>query len=112
MPVDPKTYRAFQDARNVARTGGQDLGEVLDRRQLLLTPQRRHEIEAEAFRELGRRLGKQDPAKLLRFYFDRETGTAAEMFMAMQQWIDTLVRAVVDGRLEEVDDLAEQAQRR
>lgn len=112
MPVDTETSLQFQDARNKARNTGQDLVELLNRNELLCTKARRQELQFQGLMELVRRLEKQDPSKLLRYYLGRETGTAAEMFSAMQQWIGSVIQAIAEGRLQEVDDLAERAQRR
>ena len=106
MPIDPETYGRYYNATIKAKTHGMSLPEVLDRDRLLLTWARERAIQEDALNALLHRFRKQSAAKLLRFYFGREGGTAAEAFNAVDQWIEAVIRAVAAGTLEEVDDQA------
>jgi len=110
MPIDPETYIRYHRAVTKAKAHGAPLSEVLDRDQLLLTQARRRQIEEDALKSLFNRLGKQSAAKLMRYYLGRDTGTAAEAFAAVEQWIEAVIRAVAAGNLEEVDDQANEMQ--
>lgn len=92
MPVDPVTYEQFLLAEKKAKELGLSLVEVLDRGQLLLTKQRRHYLRVQAVEDLVRRLDRQSPNKLMAHYYQRVDGTPAEMFSAMQQWCEAVVR--------------------
>lgn len=92
MPVDPVTYEQFLLAEKKAKELGLSLVEVLDRGQLLLTKQRRHYLQVQAIEDVVRRLDRQSPNKLMAHYYQRVDGTPAEMFSAMQQWFEAVVR--------------------
>lgn len=76
--------------------------EVLDRAELLLTPNRRHLLQVQATEDVTRRLDRQSPNKLMAYYYQRVDGTPAEMFFALQQWFDVIVRNFADETLEEL----------
>lgn len=76
--------------------------EVLDRAELLLTPRRRHLLQVQAVEDLTRRLDRQSANKLMAYFYQRVDGTPAEMFTAMQQWFDVVVRNFADETLEEL----------
>lgn len=101
MPVDPETYAKFLRAEQKAKDLGLSLMEVLDRAGLLLTPQRRRDIEVTAMLEIDRRLDKKSANELLSFYYDRPNGTAAEMLDCAQRFVETVVRNKINGTLED-----------
>lgn len=102
MAVDPSTYEKFIQAEQRAKDLGLSLIEVLDRAGVLLTSKRKHDIEIEVIRDLERRLEVQAPHKLMSFYCGKPTGTSAEMFSAVQQWVETIAQARVSGTLEDM----------
>jgi hypothetical protein len=102
VPVDLPTYERFLLAEKKAKELGMSLVEVLDRAQLLLTPERRHLLQVQAIEDVTRRLDRQSPNKLMAHYFQRVDGTPAEMFAAMQQWFDAVVRNFADKTLEDL----------
>lgn len=102
MPVDLPTYERFLLAEKRAKELGLSLIEVLDRGQLLLTQQRRHHLQVQAVEDVTRRLDRQSPNKLMAHYYQRVDGTPAEMFAAMQQWFDAVVRNFANETLEEI----------
>jgi hypothetical protein len=102
VPVDPETYKRFLQAERRAKELGLPLIEVLDRAELLLTPQRRHLLQVQATEDVTRRLDRQSPNKLMAHYYQRVDGTPAEMFAAMQQWFDAVVRNFANKTLEEL----------
>lgn len=102
MPVDQKTYDQFLQAERRAKELGLPLIEVLDRAELLLTPRRRHLLQVQAAEDVTRRLDRQSPNKLMAHYYQRVDGTPAEMFAAMQQWFDAVVRNFANKTLEEL----------
>lgn len=102
MPVDQGTYDRFLQAERRAKELGLPLIEVLDRAELLLTPQRRHRLQVQAIEDVTRRLDRQSPNKLMAHYYQRLDGTSAEMFAAMQQWFETVVRNFANKTLEEL----------
>lgn len=102
MAIDPETYQRYLLAEKKARDLGLALTEVLDHSQLLLTKQRRHNIEVTVLEDLARRLSRQSPNKLLSHYYGRADGTAAEMFDAMRQWVDAVCRNFANETLEEL----------
>lgn len=102
MPVDLSTYDQFLRAEKKAKELGLSLIEVLDRGQLLLTKQRRHHLQVQAIEDVVRRLDRQSPNKLMAHYYQRVDGTPAEMFLAMQQWFEAVVRNFANETLEEL----------
>lgn len=102
MPVDLPTYQRFLLAERRAKELGMSLVEVLDRAQLLLTEQRRHALQVQAIEDVTRRLGRQAPNKLMAHYYQRVDGTPAEMFAALEQWFEAVVRNFADRTLEEL----------
>lgn len=102
MPADEKTYERFLLAERRAKELGLPLIEVLDRAELLLTRERRHSLKVEAMRDISHRLDLQAPNKIMSYYYQRGDGTAAEMFAALQQWVEVIVRRFEDGTLEDL----------
>lgn len=102
MPVDKATYDRFLQAERRAKELGLPLIEVLDRAELLLTPQRAHQLQVRAAEDVTRRLERQSPNKLMAHYYQRVDGTPSEMFYAMQQWFETVVRNFANKTLEEL----------
>lgn len=102
MPVDEATFERFQRAQRRAAALGLSLPEVLDHKdvQLLLTARRRHELRVEAARELALRFERQAPHKLMSYRYNRVEGTAAEMFDAVQEWLEIVLRNWADNTLE------------
>jgi hypothetical protein len=102
VPVDLPTYERFLLAERRAKELGLSLIEVLDRGQLLLTKERHHHLQVQAIEDVARRLSRQSPNKLMSHYYQRVDGTPAEMFAAMQQWFDAVVRHFANKTLEEI----------
>ena len=102
MAVDPETYRRYLLAEKRARDLGLSLTEVLDRSQLLLTAQRRHNIEVSILEQIWRRLDRQAPNKLMSHYINRPEGSSAEMFEAVKLWFEVVIRHLAEGTLEEL----------
>lgn len=102
MAVDPQTYSRYLIAEKRARDLGMSLMEVLDIAQLLLTQKRRHNIEVQVLEELWRRLSRQSPNKLMAYKYNRTDGTAAEMFDAMVEWVELVVRNRANNTLEDL----------
>lgn len=100
--VDPETYALFLKAQLRAQQLGYPLVEVLDRNQLLLTARRRHELQVQANEDLYRRLDRQNPNKLMAYFYDRTDGTAHEMFEAMKQWLALVINNQADKTLEDL----------
>lgn len=100
MPVDPETYERFLLAEKRAKELGLSVIEVLDRAELLLTPKRRHHLQVEAVEQMFRRLDRQSPNKLMAHYYQRVDGTPAEMFQALQNWFEAVVRNYANETLE------------
>lgn len=102
MPVDSETYERFLLAERRAKELGMPFVEVLDRAELLLTRRRRHLLQVQAVEDLTRRLDRQSANKLMAYFYQRIDGTPAEMFAALQQWFDAVVRNFADETLEEL----------
>lgn len=102
MPVDLATYERFLLAEKRAKELGLSLIEVLDRAELLLTKTRRHALQIQAAEDVVRRLERQSPNKLMAHYYQRIDGTPAEMFAAMQQWFEAVVRNYANKTLEDL----------
>lgn len=102
MPVDQTTYERFVEAEAFARSRGLSLVELLDGRQLLLTPVQQRRIEAEFLADLIRRYEVQSPNKLLSFYRNEPSGSAADMFAAVQEWLEVLQQHHQQGTLTEL----------
>jgi hypothetical protein len=102
VPVDLETYNRFVLAEKKAKELGLSLIEVLDRAELLLTPQRRHLLQVQAVEDVTRRLDRQSPNKLMAHYLQRIDGTPAEMFAALQLWFDAVVRNYANKTLEDL----------
>lgn len=97
--IDQATFDRFNDAVELSKRMGASLPEVLDARDLLLTRKRRHQLQMQVLEDLLRRLALQSPNKLMSYYIQRPEGTAAEMFAAIQEWVETVVRAFDNGTL-------------
>jgi hypothetical protein len=102
VPVDLETYQRFLLAEKRAKELGLSVIEVLDRAQLLLTQERRHHLQVQAVEDVTRRLDRQSPNKLMAHYYQRVDGTPAEMFVALQQWFEAVVRNFADKTLEDL----------
>jgi len=100
--IDEETYKRFLDAQERAKQSGLALIEALDYRRLLLTKQREHDIKVALLEDLYRRLDLQSPNKLLSFYIGRPDGSAAEMFEAVKQWLDTVTSYLAEDKLEDL----------
>lgn len=80
-----------------ARRLGVDSIEALHEAELLLTPKRRNDIKVGAVEDLLRRLDRQDPGKIMMWYFNgRGSGTAAEMFEAVKAWLELVLQHQAD----------------
>jgi hypothetical protein len=99
MPVDPNTFDKYVQAQERARDLGLAPIEVLDRAGVLLTKKRRHDLEVGVMWDLLERLNRQDAGKLMRYYYDRNEGTAAEMFQGILQWVRTVCESKAEGTL-------------
>jgi hypothetical protein len=102
MVIDPDTFTRYEDAALTAQRTGLALPEVLDGRGLLVTAKRRADLEKRVLDDLQRRLERQAPNKLLSWHLNRTTGTAAEMFAAVVEWVDAYCRANAQGKLEDL----------
>jgi hypothetical protein len=102
VAVDPETYDRFLVAEQMAKKMGISLVEALDRRGLLLTTARKHQIEVRVAEDISRRLDRQSPNRLMAHYVQRADGTAAEMFEAAKIWFDAVVRNLANGTLEDL----------
>lgn len=102
VPADPSTYERFLLAELKAKELGMSLFEVLDRAELLLTPERRHLLQVQAVEDVTRRLDRQSANKLMAYYYQRVDGTPAEMLAALQLWFDAVVRNFANKTLEEL----------
>lgn len=100
MPVDQRTFEHYELAVKRAKELGLPLVEVLDRGGLLLTAKRRHDLQVEAIEDVVRRLDLQSPNKLMARWYQRIDGTPAEMFQALQQWFEAVVRNFANKTLE------------
>lgn len=100
--IDPTTYSKFIEAEEQAKRWGLSLVEMLDRRRLLLTQKREHDIGVSVMEDLLRRLSRQSPNKIMAFYCGRIDGTPMEMFYAMQQWLEAVVKNYADQTLGEL----------
>ena len=101
MALDPVTYGRYLRAVDKAKRHGMALVEVLDRDRLLLTPERKHAIESEIAKEIYLRFEKQSASKLMQYFIGRESGTPEDMYRATLEWLEVLVRAVMEKTLEE-----------
>jgi hypothetical protein len=68
----------------------------------LLTAKRKHDLEVTAMLEIDRRLDHQSPNRLMSYFYGRPEGTAGEMFVSLQQWVETVVRNKINGTLEDL----------
>lgn len=101
MTIDPQTYSRYLRARDNAAVLGMELSEVLDHNRLLLTEQREHGIRVQVLEDLYRRFEAQSAAKLMQYYLGRTSGTPEEMFRAVQEWLEAVVRGTANNTLEE-----------
>lgn len=97
--IDPPTYSRYVEAEILARNLGMSLPEVLDRKRLLWTVKREHDTKVEALEDLLRRLDRQSPNKIMAYFYGRADGTAMEMFTALQQWLEAVIRNQADQTL-------------
>lgn len=90
--IDPSTYKRFLEAEQQSCLWGLSLIEALDRRRLLVTEKREHDIGVTALEDMLRRLDRQSPNKLMAYYWGRVDGTPMEMFQAVQMWLEAVIR--------------------
>lgn len=106
--TDPKTYAKFEAAQHRARQLGRPLVELLEANGLLMSEARIHSIQVQLLADLIRRFERKNPNQLMSFYTSREgalgraDGTAAEMYAAVELWLDTYRTYLVEKRLEEI----------
>lgn len=108
--TDPATYAKFQAAVTKSRRLGRPLVEILEADGLLTTEARIHMIQVEVLADVIRRFEKQSPNRLMSFYtgkldasgHGRVEGTGAEMFAAVEMWLQTLQKYLVNKELEEL----------
>jgi hypothetical protein len=103
VPLDADTYIAFKQAERRAKELGLSLAETLYRADLLITKQRRHDLEVQAVENLFRRLDRQNAAKLMGWFYEgRQAGTASEMFDATREWLHVVVTNWANETLEDL----------
>jgi len=103
MAVDLETYQRYLLAEKKAKDLGLSLVEVLDRAQLLLTADRRHNLSVQAVEDVCRRLDRQSPNKLMAYFNGGRTeGTSAEMFEATKKWLEIVVQNLAKKTLEDL----------
>lgn len=100
--IDQGTWDKFQAASEKSRSFGLALIECLDSTHLLLTARRRHNLEISTLENLLRRLDRQSANKIMAHYYGRTDGTPAEMFTAMQLWLEAVCRNQANETLEDL----------
>lgn len=100
--IDVVTYGKFLAAEQRAKELGLSLAEILDRQHLLLTEKRNEIIVTDTLNDLARRFERQSPNKLMSFYYGRVEGTSAEMFSAVEMWLDAVRQNWLKKTLEDL----------
>jgi hypothetical protein len=90
--IDAATRALYDRAVREAQANGRDLGEELDRVGLLLTPQRRQLLIHANLRSVVVGLEQAGPSWLMRVKFNRDSGTPADMFAAMVDWLEKYMK--------------------
>ena len=108
--TDPVTYAKYQAAVAKSRRLGRPLVEVLEADGLLATEARVHSIQVQLLADVLRRFERQSPNRLMSFYTSkldatgtgRVEGTGAEMFAAVELWLETVHKHLVNKELKEL----------
>lgn len=99
MAIDAKTREMLDVASRRAVKDGRDLFEVLDGVTLVLTPARRKEIEIQALEMVWHKLDELQPADVLRVFTGSGSGTPADMYRAVLDWLEALINDRVKGEV-------------
>lgn len=102
VPVDSETFEAFEKLQRYARAQGRSLIEVLNEADILLTPQRKLQIQVAALEDLQRRYLRQSPNKIMSFALGRVEGTSMDMYESVAVWHETLIRNWANETLEDL----------
>jgi hypothetical protein len=98
-PLDPDTASAISQALTVARKGGGDPGEVLQRSGLVLSPAAAAAIRAEAIAFLWHEAQRWTPAEFLRRKNRTLEGcTPTDMYHAILEWMAEHAQAAKEFR--------------
>lgn len=100
--LDVATFKQYEEIVAWCKVFGASVPEALDRKELLLTPKRRHNITITALEDLFRRLDRQTPNKIMSHFYGRVDGTPAEMFEALKLWLDAVIRNQSNGTISDI----------
>lgn len=89
--VDPVVVREFNDAVRTANRQGRALVEVLESRGLLATPHLEHDLVYRELSALLAQVRQRGPAVLMRRRWGRVHGSPTEMFMALEDFMQSYV---------------------
>jgi len=96
--IDPATRQRWDRAWAVAVRAGRDVAEVVDGEGLLVTSQRRTLIVAATLRDAQVTLSRLGASEVMRARHGRVHGTPADMFGAVEFWLETYLKGVTrDG---------------
>lgn len=96
--LDEDTYTAAQAALVTAKRHGWDQVEVLHQRNLLLSPAVRRHVQVAALVALEQDLGRWQPHEMLRRVRKVETGTPADMYLAMMGYLADYIKTLKEER--------------
>lgn len=94
--IDVRTYEAFVQAHHDALRGGRVLAEVLDQRELLLTPKRMRAIREGVLNDLYQALEQTGVARMLTPEQTTRGSTPAEAHRAMLDFIRQYISELPD----------------
>lgn len=100
MAASRATELAFDAALKWSKDRNIPLLEVLDQSGMLLTQEMTKHIVVKTLEGVYRRLEAQDPAKLLQVFTGRGHGTPDEMYRAILEWLEVLIKAYTDGEVQ------------
>lgn len=100
--LDTETFKQYEEIVAWCKVAGMSVPEALDRKELLLTPRRHHNITVKALEDMYRRLDRQSPNRIMAHAYGRADGTPAEMFEAMKIWFEAVIRNQSNGTISDI----------
>lgn len=97
-PLPPEFAAQVRDAVSRARTGGADVAEALNYKDLLWTPAAQLAAKVEVLKALKERLEEHQPHEMMRRKNHQGTqGTPADMYEAVKGYLDAFIEHVKKG---------------
>jgi hypothetical protein len=100
MAIGERDWARLQAVQAHASKTGRDLFEVLDQFEMLATEDMRRKGQVSTLEQLWHRLDNQRPADILHVYTGKGYGTPDDMYRALLDWLEAVIKATAEGALE------------